>query len=187
MLFYILWLRMENLLIYKFHTVWLSSSAFLYKQITRTWCTTYIGDSITEYRCRNRILYMRMRGKTVQRNLWKPWPSHPQITNNKTIPVADDGAEPCLLVLLSLCSEASESYKPTMPSCAAAKNVSKNPQKQKVYVKWYPQSCLFFFKWKWQALLLNPSFFKPLSLGRNKGNHMKPIFKLLLAYLGVPS
>lgn len=134
---------MENLLIYKFYTVWVSSSAFLYKQITRTWCTIYIGDSITEYRCRNRILYMRMRGKTVQRNLWKAWPSHPQI-NNKTIPVADNGAEPCLLVLLALCSEASESYKPTMPSYTAAKNVSKNPQKQKVYVKWYPQSCLFF-------------------------------------------
>ena len=72
---------------------------------------------------------MRMRGKTVPGNLWKAWPSHPQITNNKTIPVAENGAEQCLRVLLSLCSEASESYKPKMPSCTTAKNVSKNPQK----------------------------------------------------------
>lgn len=178
---------MENLLIYKFHTVWVSSSAFLYKQITRTWCTIYVGDSITEYRCRNRILYMRMRGKTVQRNLWKAWPSHPQITNNETIPVADNGAEPCLLVLLSLCSEASETTNQQCPATLLPKMFQKNPQKQKVYVKWYPQSCLFFFKWKWQALSLNPSFFKPLSLERNKGNHMKPIFKLLLAWLCFPS
>lgn len=49
--------------------------------------------------------------------------------DNETIPVADNGAEPCLLVPLSLCSEASESYTPTMPSCATDEHVSENPQK----------------------------------------------------------
>lgn len=36
------------------------------------------------------------------------WPTHPQVTDNKTIPAADNGAELHLLVLSSLCSEFSE-------------------------------------------------------------------------------
>lgn len=78
-------------------------------------------------------------------------------------------------------------YKPTMPSYAAAKNVSKESSKTKSLCKMISTKLLVFFKWKWQALSLNPSFFKPLSLERNKGNHMKPIFKLLLAWLCFPS
>ena len=179
---------MENLLIYKFHTVWVSSSAFLYKQITRTWCTIYVGDSITEYRCRNRILYMRMRGKTVQRNLWKAWPSHPQITNNETIPVADNGAEPCLLVLLSLCSEASESYKPTMPSYDAAKNVSKESSKTKSLCKMISTKLIVFFFNENDKLCHStpPSNHSPWG-GTREITWSLFIFKLLLACLGFPS
>ena len=62
------------------------------------------------------------------------WPTHPQATDNKTIPVADNGAELRLLVLSSLCSEASEGTSQQSLAMLLTK-VFKRILRNKFYVK----------------------------------------------------